>query len=243
MPDIQPPPTYADPVLTDEQTGKSKFNPIWLKWFYDLAQTLNESGGTSLNHNDLDNIQGGSASERYHLSSAAAGDVNAIVALAAGLLAKTAANAYAARTLTGTASQITVANGGGVAGNPTVSLTIGNLLTTTWTPTLTNVANLDASTAYLSTYLRAGNFVATFGQVDVDPTAPATPTQLGISLPIASTLANAFECAGIAFAPGIAGQGAAILGDVANARAEMQWVAGDVTNQPMYFMFGYRILP
>ena len=241
MPDIQPPPTYADPVLVDEQTNKSKFNPIWLKWFIDLAQTLNESGGTALSHNDLDSIQGGSASERYHLSSAAAGDVNAIVALAAGLLAKTAANAYAARTLTGTASQITVANGAGTAGNPTVSLTIGSLLTDTWTPTLTDVANLDASTAYLSTYIRAGNFVLCFGKVDVDPTAAAA-TQLGISLPIASNFANDFECAGVAFAPGVAGQGAAILADVTNNRAEMQWVAVDLTNQPMFFVFGYRII-
>lgn len=242
MADIQPPPTYAEPVLIDEQTGRAKFNPIWLKWFIDLAQTLNESGGTALSHNDLDSIQGGSASERYHLSAAAAGDVNAIVALAAGILAKTAANTYAARTITGTASQIAVANGGGAAGNPTLSLSIGNLLTDTWTPTLTNVANLDASTAYLSTYLRAGSFVVAFGKVDVDPTLAATLTQLGISLPVASDFANDFECAGVAFASGIAGQGAAILADTANDRAEMNWISGDVTNQPMYFVFGYRII-
>lgn len=242
MADIQPPPTYAEVVLVDEQTKRAKFNPIWLKWFVDLAQTLNDSGGTSLNHNDLDNIQGGSASERYHLTAAQQGDVLAIVALAAGMLAKTAANTYAARTITGTANQIVVANGGGVAGNPTLTLAIGDLLVGTWTPTLTNVANLDGSTAYLSTYIRAGSFVLAFGKVDVDPTAAATPTQLGISLPVASNFANDFECAGVAFASGVAGQGAAIVGDAANNRAEMQWVSGDTTNQPMFWLFGYRII-
>lgn len=68
MPDIQPPPTYAEPVLVDEQTKKAKFNPIWLKWFVDLAQILNTSGGTTIDHNSTGSIQGGSASERYHLT-------------------------------------------------------------------------------------------------------------------------------------------------------------------------------
>ena len=240
MPDIQPPPTYAEVVLIDEQK-RARFNPIWLKWFVDLAQILNDTGGTTLDHNSTGSIQGGAASERYHLTAAQQGDVLAIVALAAGMIAKTAANTYAVRTITGTADQVGVANGAGTAANPTISLTIGNLLTSTWTPTLNNVANLDGSTAYLSTYIRAGGFVLAFGRVDVDPTA-AVATQLGISLPIASNFANDFECCGVAFSPTIAGQGAAIVADAANDRAEMQWIAADLTNQPMYWLFGYRIL-
>lgn len=39
-----------------------------------------------------------------------------------GLIVQTAANTYAGRTLTGTAAEITVTNGTGVAGNPTLSL-------------------------------------------------------------------------------------------------------------------------
>lgn len=112
----------------------------------------------------------------------------------------------------------------------------------TYTPTLTNVANLAASTAYSCQYLRVGNTVTVSGRVDVDPTAATTSTQLGISLPVASNLANTNECAGTAFASGIAGQGAAILGDATNNRAQMQWVSGDVTNQAMYFTFTYRII-
>jgi hypothetical protein len=50
-------------------------------------------------------------------------DLTALAALAVtGLLARTAAGAVAARTITGTANQVTVANGSGVAGNPTLSL-------------------------------------------------------------------------------------------------------------------------
>ena len=42
---FQPPPTYADPVVVDEHSGRSQFNPLWLKWFVDLAQLLTAAGG------------------------------------------------------------------------------------------------------------------------------------------------------------------------------------------------------
>jgi hypothetical protein len=112
----------------------------------------------------------------------------------------------------------------------------------TYTPTLTNVANMAASTAYQAQYLRVGNTVTVSGKVDVDPTLTATATQLGISLPIASNLGAQEDCAGCAFASGIASQGASVRGDAANNRAEMAWISTDVTNQPMYFTFTYEII-
>lgn len=68
MSDFQPPPTYALPILVDERSGKAQFNPIWLKWFVDLAAVLNAAGGTSINHNSLEGLQGGQNSEFYHLT-------------------------------------------------------------------------------------------------------------------------------------------------------------------------------
>ena len=111
----------------------------------------------------------------------------------------------------------------------------------TYTPTLTNVANLGASTAYECQYLRVGGVVAVSGRVDIDPTLTATATQLGISLPIASNLAADSDCAGTAFSTAIPGQGAGIHADTTNDRAEMAWKAGDVTNQNMYFTFIYEV--
>ena len=50
-------------------------------------------------------------------------DLDAIAALATtGIAVRTAANTWATRTLTGTANEITVSNGDGVAGNPTISI-------------------------------------------------------------------------------------------------------------------------
>jgi hypothetical protein len=122
------------------------------------------------------------------------------------------------------------------------ALTSTTLTSGTYTPTLTNVANLDASTAYACQYLRVGSVVTVSGKVDIDPTAPATQTRLGISLPIASNMAITANCGGVAFATAIAGQGAAIFGDSTNDRAELQFVSGDITNQPMFFSFTYQII-
>lgn len=112
----------------------------------------------------------------------------------------------------------------------------------TYTPTLTNVANLDGSTAYSCQYVRIGSFVHVTGRVDVNPTAPAAATRLGISLPIASDLVATGQLAGTAFSSAIAGQGAAVIADATNNRAQMEWVSGDVTNQDMHFTFSYRVL-
>lgn len=63
-------------------------------------------------------------------------DLDAVAALSAtGLAARTGAGAWAARTLTGSSGQITVANGDGVSGNPTFSF--ASPTNTAWTPAAT----------------------------------------------------------------------------------------------------------
>lgn len=118
---------------------------------------------------------------------------------------------------------------------------ITDLASGTYTPTLFNTTNLDGSTAYPCQYLRVGATVTISGKVDVNPTAGGN-TVLGISLPIGSDFGAVEDCGGVAFAPGIAGQGAAILADAANNRATMQWIAVDVTNQAMHFTFSYQVI-
>ena len=67
------PPTYAEPTIVDP-SGKSQFNPIWLKWFLDVAQFLSGVGLTltrQIDHDLLGNLQGGGgAGNYYHLSQA-----------------------------------------------------------------------------------------------------------------------------------------------------------------------------
>lgn len=110
----------------------------------------------------------------------------------------------------------------------------------TYTPTLTNVANLDASTAYQCQYSRVGAVVTVSGKVDVDPTTTLTLTQLGISLPIASNLGATEDCAGTAAS--VASEVGAILGDAANNRAELNFTCVGTANNAMYFTFTYEII-
>lgn len=111
-----------------------------------------------------------------------------------------------------------------------------------YTPTLTNVANLDGSTAYECQWIQIGDVVTVSGKVSVNPTAPGVETLLGIELPVASNLGAEEDCAGVAFCPAVGGQGAAIRADAANNRAEMVWIAGDLSSQPMFFSFSYTVI-
>lgn len=112
----------------------------------------------------------------------------------------------------------------------------------TYTPTLTNIANLDASTAYSCQYLQVGSVVTVSGRVDIDPTTTLTSCSLDISLPTASTFTAANQCGGTGCSPGIAAQVVAILANTVSAVAQMQWKAADVTNQATYFNFTYRVV-
>lgn len=113
----------------------------------------------------------------------------------------------------------------------------------TYTPTLTGVANVGASTAYVCQYLRVGNVVTVSGKVDVDPTLGiSTTTQLGITLPIASNFGALEQCAGTASSPAIATQQGGIYADAANDRAQLDFKAIDPNNNSWYFTFTYQII-
>lgn len=65
-----------------------------------------------------------------------------------GLIAQTAADTFAGRTITGTAAQITVANGDGVAGNPTLSFPADVLIPTVLTVPNTGLHLLDTNASH-----------------------------------------------------------------------------------------------
>lgn len=150
----------------------------------------------------------------------------------------TARALYALRTRTITAGT-GLSGGGDLTADRTLSVTL-TLAAGTYTPSLTNTTNLDSSTTFQCQYMRVGSVVDVSGKVSINPTAPGSVV-LGISLPIASDITAPEGCAGAAVASGIAGQSAAILGDATNNRATLQFIAVDLTDQPMYFDFTYLI--
>lgn len=110
-----------------------------------------------------------------------------------------------------------------------------------YTPTLTNVTNLDSSAANTTYYIRVRDFVLVFGNLAANATAAAA-TQLDISLPVASAIQSSIDLGGVGFCGAVAGFGAAIVGESVNDRASMTWIATDTNNRSIAFIFGYRII-
>lgn len=108
----------------------------------------------------------------------------------------------------------------------------------TYTPTLTNETNITSSTAYQCQYMRVGNVVTVSGKITVDYTATGIAS-IGISLPIASSISNNYEVAGVAHAE--VNPGGVIRGDATNDRAQFYIDTGSSAAYDYFFTFTYVI--
>lgn len=132
-------PTYAEPVVLDEVTGKHQFNPLWLKWFLDIAAFISSSGGGGgggAAHNSLSGLQGGGSGEYYHFTASQNTDLAAGYTAGKTLLAQNATKLVR--------STVSMNNGAGAgagtitnapsAGNPTKWIPIDDNGTTRYVP-------------------------------------------------------------------------------------------------------------
>lgn len=148
-------------------TGSIATQNLTLGWTGTLSVARGGTGAGSASGTALDNITGFSST---------------------GILARTASGTYAFRTIIGTAGQITVTNGDGVPGNPTISLPATITQATTFSGILT-VSNATASTAYTNgaLVLSSGglgvNGAGYFNGAVVAPTAVFGDTSTLISAP------------------------------------------------------------
>lgn len=116
---------------------------------------------------------------------------------------------------------------------------------TTYTPTLTGTANVDAA-AVTGTdlyYERVGNFVTVRGVITVDPTTAGITTTLRITLPIASALTATQQLSGQGIGSSIGATFGTILADATNDAAEFNFINGSATSSTTYSIwFSYEIL-
>lgn len=132
-----------------------------------------------------------------------------------------------------TVSNVFVDNGGTVA-------TVTYLSSGTYTPTITNSVNVTASTPRQAQWFRVGNVITVALTVDVQATTTATITDMGISLPVATDITNAWNLAGTGAASEL-NEVASVQGDAANDRATAAWVVQTASNHSVYFHFTYLV--
>lgn len=123
------------------------------------------------------------------------------------------------------------------------NITGANLLSGTYTPTLTAVANVASSTAYVTQYLRVGNMVTVSGHVQLTATAANTDTQLRMSIPIASNFGSqAVGGAGACIATGLFGEPIAMTNDTTNDEVTFRCRPTTTAGRTYTFSFTYRII-
>lgn len=108
-----------------------------------------------------------------------------------------------------------------------------------YTPTLTDVTNLDGSTTAECKYTRIGHLVTVYFRVSANPTAAAA-TELGMSLPIPATFTSANDLAG-ALGAAIATEAGLVDADTTNHRASLRWTAVSTANHNIAGSFQYKL--
>lgn len=122
-----------------------------------------------------------------------------------------------------------IANGGGLSG--------------TYTPTITLGTNMASATPNVHTWMRVGNTVTVSGHTTADPTAAAgTATDFAVSLPVASNFANAFECAGGGFNGEVPYSPVGVFADVANDRATIVFYSNSTAARTVGYSFTYQVI-
>ena len=122
----------------------------------------------------------------------------------------------------------------------------GNIYSGTYTPTLTNNANVTASTAAVCQYMRVGAVVTVSGTISGIAVTAAAVSTIDISLPIASNLSSLAQCAGSGafYSATLRAIGSgAIYGVSATDVARFDFLPSvAATSQAIAFSFTYRVI-
>lgn len=105
MSTFQPPPTWALPIILDENSGKATFNPIWLRWFLDLSRNFT-AAGTPTAGSAEDIIAGQTFEKREPTVPAWLALDNAQTVLTGRLFERTPDTTFAQRALTSNSSDV-----------------------------------------------------------------------------------------------------------------------------------------
>lgn len=145
-----------------------------------------------------------------------------------------------------TDDDLTVTPAGGdvvLASTLTVNTAGGNVSWGTYTPTLTDVQNLDSTQTYTAQYMRVGNTVTVSGKLDFNPTTNSAAVLVGISLPISSSFTTDEDGAGSGggTSSAIETQASFLYADATNDRMELKYRGPTTSNFSTYYTFTYQV--
>lgn len=120
---------------------------------------------------------------------------------------------------------------------------VGTLASGTYTPTLTNVTNVDSSIPSPAQWMRVGNTVTVSGRVDIDPTVGATTlTRVDMSLPVASNFTAATNLGGAGGTLQVPITTALLSADVTNDRAIFQFYSNGTSSIACLYTYTYTVI-
>lgn len=236
----------VDGVVTSSHTELNKLTGLTA-----TTAELNKLAGTAagLTAAELSVLDGITATtaELNKLAGTAAGLTAAELSVLDGITATTAELNKLAGVAAGlTAAELSFVDG--VTSNiqaqlNAITATLANIVSGTYTPTISGTSNLDSTTPAICQYSRVGSVVTVSGSITVDPTAAGLVT-LEISLPIASNLATLSQLSGSLCVnygpPAVQGR---VVANVANNTAQVQWQSGGAfAATDMAFIFQYLIV-
>lgn len=120
-----------------------------------------------------------------------------------------------------------------------VGLSTGRASATTYTPTLSNFANVASSTLRAAWYVRSNDIVQGHVVCDIDPTA-ASGTTLIITLPVASNFASTYDASGNGNSD--ANEVGIVTADVAGDRMYYTYTAASTSQTQHRIAFSYKVL-
>lgn len=123
---------------------------------------------------------------------------------------------------------------------------LSGLISGTYTPTISNIANATSLAATDAQYLRVGDVVTVSGKFTLT-TTDATTTTVELTLPVASTFTQDYEAAGVVFIAQPGGSPvqstAKVFSQNTGTKARVEWRAnvtsGSVTG---YYTYTYQVI-
>lgn len=237
--------------LPPQPVGMPPGHSMWNDWYEKLRTAFNSGQVTTTwanidftasditdivnrSHEVLTGLQGGTAGEHYHLTNAQLSGLGTVLSAIGDLTDGGDSSAHfhsadrARANHTGTQTMSTISD-------------LPTLASGTYTPTVTDVANITDTTTFLCYYLRIGSIVHVSGRIEVNPTTGSTATSFYITLPIASNFSAVEQAAGGMHSAD--GQHAMIEADAANNAALFQYDCDSgAANTEFSFNFSYRII-